>query len=118
MRCIHSWVCVHVLCPLCARFFLNEKRPTFTSEIREEEPDLSGKQVTQKVAIKAGAEWREMDEARKAPYERMASDDKERYNREMAAAGGKDWQLTQLNTLLLFKNKITVLIRISSYLTI
>merc|ERR1711962_1800162 len=58
-------------------FFAGEVRPG----IREENPDMK---ITE-VAKLIGAQWRELEDGEKKPYEEQAAKDKKRYEKEMQA---------------------------------
>jgi hypothetical protein len=62
--------------------FSTEKRP----ELREENPDLSPMEITQKIAEL----WRDMSEKEKESYKKMAHHDKERYESEISKYKSSD----------------------------
>ncbi|CAK9037004.1 High mobility group-T protein (HMG-T) (HMG-T1) (HMG-1) [Durusdinium trenchii] len=58
-------------------FFSKDRRP----KLMEENPGI----IFTEVGKKLGQEWKELDDAAKAPYEAQAEADKERYAQEMAS---------------------------------
>ena len=56
-------------------FFASEKRPG----LKEKNPNATIGEISQMI----GAEWQSLDAEAKKPYEKMAADDKIRYQNEM-----------------------------------
>ena len=62
---------------------------SFCKKAREDEPDLK----TTEVFKQAGLKWKEMSEKEKAPFEKMAQDDKVRYEKQVAEREKKGYFL-------------------------
>ena len=72
-------------------FFSNAKRAEVTAELKAANPDMKG---VAEVGKKLGEMWKAMSDADKEPYNKMAADDKERYNEEMEAYKGTQDEAT------------------------
>ena len=69
-------------------YFCNSRRETKLEELKDE-LGKDAVNLTRTLMARLGAEWKELSEEDKEPFQQQATDDKERYDREIEAAGGK-----------------------------